>query len=166
VAVVVDAPRAASLAADETWLMQVEAADIVILSKVDLAPDAPARAVIAAHAPGRPVHVARFGVVPPGVLWPDATPTPRESDSHAHSHEMFTSRSLSFPGVVDGAEVVAALAALAPIRAKGFIRTADGIRVVQGVGDAITLSAPAVEPPASLVGTVVVIDRGDGRVRH
>lgn len=170
VVVVVDAPRARALADDETWLAQLEAADAVVLSKTDLADDADARRLVAAHAPDRPLFPARFGAIDREVLWPAETApqetVQRERASQAHSHEMFTSRSLTFPGVVDGEDVLRTIAALAPIRAKGFIRTADGVRVVQGVGEALSLSVPAVPPPESLVGMVVVIDKGAGRVAH
>ena len=45
------------------------------------------------------------------------------------------------------------------LRAKGFVRTAKGIRVVQGVGPRIELSAPKTPVPEELVGRVVVIRR-------
>ena len=166
VVVVVDAPRAAALAGDETWEMQLEAADIVVLSKTDLADEGPALALIAERVPDRPIYRARHGTLPEGVLWPHAPRIGREAASHPHSHEMFHSRMLSFPGVIDPTTVLDGLRALAPIRAKGFLRTADGVRVLQGVGDHLTLEIPAVEPPETLIGTVVVIEKADGRVHH
>ena len=52
------------------------------------------------------------------------------------------------------------IAAEGALRAKGFVATDAGLRVVQGVGARIELSAPHSAPPAELVGHVVVIRRG------
>ena len=62
---------------------------------------------------------------------------------------------------MDGDEVLARVAALGALRAKGFVRTPDGIRTVQGVGPRITLSVPSRPVPERLVGLVVVIHRED-----
>jgi hypothetical protein len=55
------------------------------------------------------------------------------------------------------------IAAERPLRAKGFVATDEGLRLVQGVGARLELSEPDVSPPAELVGRVVVIrKRVDG----
>jgi multidrug resistance efflux pump len=45
------------------------------------------------------------------------------------------------------------------VRAKGFVQTSEGVRVVQGVGPRIQLSAPPNPVPPELIGRVVVIHR-------
>jgi hypothetical protein len=45
------------------------------------------------------------------------------------------------------------------LRAKGFVRTSDGLRLVQGVGRRLELTAVSTPPPVALVGRVVVITR-------
>ena len=67
--------------------------------------------------------------------------------------------------VADGIEQAALLSQLRQLhmlRAKGFVRTSQGLQVVQGVGRRLELSAPASPPPATLVGRVVVIRRVAG----
>jgi hypothetical protein len=48
------------------------------------------------------------------------------------------------------------------LRGKGFVRTSQGLRLVQGVGRRLELSEPQVSPPAALVGRVVIITRSPG----
>ena len=45
------------------------------------------------------------------------------------------------------------------LRAKGFVRTAEGLCAVQGVGPRITVSPTRIPVPDALVGTVVLIAR-------
>ena len=45
------------------------------------------------------------------------------------------------------------------LRGKGFVRTADGLRLVQGVGRRIELTEVQFSPPADLIGRVVIITR-------
>jgi hypothetical protein len=49
--------------------------------------------------------------------------------------------------------------ALAPLRAKGFVLTSEGPRILQGVGPRIELSKLDFEPPADLLGRIVLIRR-------
>ena len=46
------------------------------------------------------------------------------------------------------------------LRAKGFVETSDGLRVLQGVGSRIELGPADPAPPAALVGRLVLIHRG------
>jgi len=50
---------------------------------------------------------------------------------------------------------------LAPLRAKGFVVTSEGLRMLQGVGPRIELSKVDFAPPAELLGRIVVIRRSD-----
>ena len=173
VAVVVDAEHAVQRAddEDETFLEQVEAADLLLLNKADLVDEShlnAAEARLSALSEGQPIFRTEHCALDPGLLYPpdpdgsraarrdpDAKPTP-------HVHATFNTTELSFPGVVDPAAVLAEVASHHSIRAKGFVRTADGVQVVQGVGPRIQLSTPEVPVAEHLVGRVVVIHRVDG----
>ena len=167
-AVVVDAVRAQALATDETFLDQIEAADLLLVSKIDLVDDAvraETHALLARATHGKPIVDVRFGEVALSTLFSDASEpiTPRTAgphdEPHDHDHAQFVSRVVSFPGVVVAAEVVDALRALGALRVKGFVQTAAGPKLIQGVADRFTVEAPPVPPPDHLLGTLVVIDR-------
>ena len=51
------------------------------------------------------------------------------------------------------------LRATGALRAKGFVDTADGLYLVQGVGARVELAETDAAPPPSLVGRVVLIHR-------
>jgi G3E family GTPase len=57
-------------------------------------------------------------------------------------------------------QIEPAVAALGALRVKGFVRTRDGLRLVQGVGPRVDLEPVEVDPPPDLVGRLVVIRRG------
>ena len=57
------------------------------------------------------------------------------------------------------ARLLARIEGLGALRAKGFVETRDGLRVVQGVGARIELDEPRDPPPPEIVGRVVVIRR-------
>jgi G3E family GTPase len=166
-AVVVDAVRAQALAADPTFLDQIEAADLLLVSKIDLVDEAgraETHALLARATHGKPTVDVSFGDIALETLFSaDAEPLPRRDvpsdEPHDHDHAQFSSRVLTFPGVVVADEVVASLRTLGALRVKGFVQTAHGPRLIQGVADRITVEAPPVPPPAHLIGTLVVIDR-------
>ena len=58
-----------------------------------------------------------------------------------------------------GGTVVHILAGFSALRAKGFVETSAGLRLVQGVGPRIELRECDAAPPAQLIGRVVVIRR-------
>jgi hypothetical protein len=74
-----------------------------------------------------------------------------------HDHARFDSFERRFDGEVDPDVLIAALRAEDAVRCKGFVRTAAGVKVVQGVGPRIELSDPVVSPRPDLIGRVVVI---------
>ncbi len=167
VAVVVDAERAAADGEpDSTFLEQLAAADVVILNKRDLVDDAGlARASdrVRRWTGGQPQLVAVQADVDPALLFPpDTRRRRRTAEAHDHDHDRFGTKELRFATGVTEAEVLDRVNALGALRAKGFVQTDRGLRVVQGVGPRITLSAPARPVPESLVGIVVVIHREDG----
>ena len=78
-----------------------------------------------------------------------------------HHHEHFVTEEFS---VAEGAEpdtLVERVRALAPLRAKGFVITSEGPRILQGVGPRIELSKLDFAPPAELLGRIVVVRRSD-----
>ena len=152
-----------------TFTEQVETADLVILHKVDLV-DAAAipglTAQIQALNPGVPVVTAEQGHVDPRLLF--AAPVEREApaghDCHAacahdHHHEVFSSREEAFDGTEDLEAITARLAALAPLRAKGFVHIGGVVHTVQGVGRRLEITPSEVAVDPGLVGRVVVIFR-------
>ncbi|MCB9674122.1 MAG: GTP-binding protein [Alphaproteobacteria bacterium] len=174
VVVVVDAERANG-DLDETFLEQIEAADLLLLNKCDLVDasglDA-AEARLDDLSGGQPVMRTVQCDVDPTLLYP---PDPEglrlarrdpDAPSHPHVHESFNTTEIEFPGVVEESAVLAEVASHHAIRAKGFVRTPAGIRVVQGVGPRIQLTVPEVEVAEALVGRVVVIHRVEGHVHE
>ena len=164
VVIVVDGERFLAPDADPLMNEQLEAADLVLLNKCDLLDEA---AIVEAEerirdiSGGQPVIRTVRASVGADVLFP-ASKRPRgEPHAHVddHGHDRFDSVVRLFPDVVDEAEFIAGIVAEDAIRAKGFVRTKDGIRVVQGVGARIELVEPRVPVREDLVGKVVVIRR-------
>jgi cobalamin biosynthesis protein CobW len=156
-----------------TFEDQVSSADLLLLNKVDLVSVARlshVEAILREMAPETPVVQAVYGGIDPAVLFPPAPGGARLQRRLApgppvpHQHEAFESYELSVADGIEPAALLTQLRQLNMLRAKGFVRTSQGLRVVQGVGRRLELSAPASRPPAALVGRVVVIRRalGDG----
>jgi G3E family GTPase len=158
-----------------TFADQVSAADLLLLNKVDLvsATRLPqVEAVLREIAPETPVVQAVYGGIDPAVLFPPAPGSARHQRRRVpltprpHQHEAFESYELCVADGIEPALLLTQLRQLNMLRAKGFVRTSQGLQVVQGVGRRLELSAPVSPPPAALVGRVVVIRRagGDGTV--
>lgn len=153
---------------EETFLEQVEAADVLILNKCDLVDPAgrlEATRRLVELSGGRPVIPTTRAQVDPDLLFP---PDPeglrlRRRDPAAepapHEHEQFHTRELLFDDGVDADEVLRRVRAEGAVRAKGFVRTPEGVRVVQGVGPRVELTEPDRPIRHDLVGRVVVISR-------
>jgi cobalamin biosynthesis protein CobW len=154
---------------DDTFEDQVTSADLIVLNKVDLVAEAALPALEArlrALEPDAPILYTRHSAVSPDVLFP---PGPAELAARArraerarapHTHQEFQSELLDFEPGVAGAALVERLRAEGALRAKGFVETAEGLRLVQGVGRRIELVSPDFAPPRELVGRVVLIRRG------
>jgi G3E family GTPase len=176
VVIVVDAARLAEdPELDETFFEQIEAADLLLLNKCDLVPEHQldaAEARLREMSGGQPVIRTVHAEVDPGLLYPpdpDGVRTTRrdpDAQPRPHSHQSFDTTELRWEGVVEPSEALARVAATGAIRAKGFVRTPDGVRVLQGVGPRIQLTEPRVPPPEALIGRVVVIHRVEGHVHH
>ncbi len=68
---------------------------------------------------------------------------------------------LSFELRASSRTLVERVRALAPLRAKGFVITSEGPRILQGVGPRIELTKLDFAPPAELLGRIVVVRRSD-----
>jgi len=153
---------------DGTFAQQVSSADLLLLNKLDLVP---ARALPKLEAalreiePDAPLVRAVHAQLDPALLFPPDPDGLRQGrrneapDGQPHYHEAFVAETI---GVAEGIEPDALLArvrALAPLRAKGFVVSAEGPQLLQGVGPRIELSKLDFAPPAELLGRIVVIRR-------
>jgi cobalamin biosynthesis protein CobW len=157
----VDAQRAADASIDhetplsEVFEDQISCADIVLLSKADLAGDAglaAARAAIEAEMPRRvPILAMTDGVIDPRVILglqaaaeDDLAARPSHHDGHDdHEHDDFASVVIDLPEVVDVEELVARIQRLARdrhiLRVKGYVAVqGKPMRLlVQAVGERV-----------------------------
>lgn len=149
-----------------TFTDQVQSADLLILNKVDLVPESEWPAIEARLReiePEAPVVHAIRGEIDLGLLFP---PDARELDRHGpapkarpHHHEQFKTSEWNPDNGISSAEIEAELTSEDLLRAKGFVVTDEGVRLVQVVGRRIEISEPSVQPPAELLGRVVLIRR-------
>jgi cobalamin biosynthesis protein CobW len=151
-----------------TFEDQVSSADLLLLNKIDLVPQESIgrlEATLHRMAPDTPVVHSIHAQVDPSVLFPPdlrdlralrrttgAQPTP-------HLHESFLAYELAVGDGIAPQALTERLQRLGMLRGKGFVRTSDGLRLVQGVGRRIELTEPQFSPPAALVGRVVIIVR-------
>ncbi len=155
---------------DGIFAQQVSSADLLLLNKLDLVaaqvlpkleaalreiePDAPLVRVIQAQ-------------LDPALLFPPDPDGVHErrrsepSDIQPHHHEQFVTEVLSIAEGTEPDALVERVRALAPLRAKGFVITSEGLRILQGVGPRIELAKPDFAPPAELLGRIVVVRRSD-----
>ena len=153
---------------DETFLAQVQAADLVILNKCDLLEDASikgAEHLLAQLTDGQPILRSVRSEVDPDLLFPPdpegARRARRSADARPrpHSHEEFTTIAIEVPDGLSEAEVRKEVYDQHALRAKGFVRTPQGVCLVQGVGPRIEVEPAPIEPPEELIGKVVLIRR-------
>lgn len=151
-----------------TFEDQVSSADLLLLNKIDLAPAADLDrfdAILRDMAPDTPVLHACHGEVEPALLFPPDPDGLRRQRRNAgksptpHHHEAFDTREISVADGADPEELLTGLRRLGVLRAKGFVRTAHGLQLLQGVGRRLELLAPSSTPPERLVGRVVIIRR-------
>lgn len=157
----VDAQRAADDSVDhetplsEVFEDQISCADIVLLSKADLAGEdglATAKAVIEAEAPRRlPILPMTDGVIDPRVVLglnaaaeDDLAARPSHHDGHDdHEHDDFDSVVIDLPEVADVADLVARVQRLAReqhiLRVKGYVAVAGKPMrlLLQAVGERV-----------------------------
>jgi G3E family GTPase len=113
--------------------------------------------------PEAPILRAVRGDVDPQVLFPPETGTRDRSgpapETPPHDHEHFETDELTVArGIAEG-ELRALLDRPELLRAKGFVLTAEGPRLLQLVGHRLELSPPDVDVPEAMLGRVVLIRR-------
>lgn len=154
-----------------TFEDQVAAADLIVLSKVDLVSPAEARAaeeLLASMQPDAPIVRSVNGDTDAALLFPPDPGGKREArrnDAHSHrphSHEQFETEEIAVDDFTDEASLTERLVELGALRVKGFIRTRDGVRIVQGVGPRVELSESSSPVANAMIGRLVVIRRGNG----
>ena len=141
---------------------QVSAADLLILNQVDRVaagalPELEAR--LRALDPEVPLVPAVQARIDAQLLRPPDAPRRDRAPGDAHDHALhaaFVSEVLALEGAVEERALRDRLRALGAVRAKGFVRTREGVRLVQGVGRRVELTAVPPPDPA-LVGRLVVI---------
>ena len=153
---------------EETFEHQVSSADLLILNKLDLVPAASIASLedtLRTLEPDAPILRSVEGDVDPAALFP---PDPerlraarREAggETHPHTHEDFETSVLEISAGAEIEDLEQRLADRGALRIKGFVETARGIRLVQGVGARIELCEVDVPPPPNLIGRLVVIRR-------
>ena len=151
-----------------TFEDQVSSADLLLLNKIDLIPAADLDrldAMLREMAPDTPVLHACHGEVEPALLFPPDPDGLRRQRRNAgksptpHHHEAFDTCEIPVADGADPEELVSRLRSLGVLRAKGFVRTANGLQLLQGVGRRLELLDAPSTPPERLIGRVVVIRR-------
>ena len=156
-----------------TFEQQVSSADLLVLNQLDRVAEAAIprlEAMLREIEPEAPILRAVHADVDPRLLFPPEPEGRRAlrreraagvaADAHAdHRHERFEAEEVAVEPGVEAEALVARLRACSALRVKGFVRTREGVRVVQGVGPRIELATPDAAPPEELVGRLVVIRR-------
>jgi len=149
-----------------TFQDQVSSADLLVLNKLDLVDASGHDAVEArlrAVEPEAPIVRSVRGRVAPDLLFP---PEPGHVDRSGpapevpgHTHEHYETEEVRVEEGLPAAELEARLADLGVLRAKGFVRTAEGPRLAQVVGRRVELTPPDTPVPDDLWGRLVLIRR-------
>ncbi len=145
---------------------QVTSADLLLLNQVDRVPAGQLPELeqqLRELEPEAPIVRCVHGRADPQLFFPPA-PAPREHSERpdappAHTHEHFATEELRFEPGSSLEAVRAQLDGSDVLRAKGFVATAEGVRLVQVVGRRIELDAVDRDPDPELLGRVVVIRR-------
>jgi G3E family GTPase len=155
---------------DGIFAQQVSSADLLLLNKLDLVPAQALpelEAALRKIEPEAPLVGAIHAQLDPALLFPpdpDSVRAQRRSqpsDIRPHHHEEFITEELSVAEGIEPDALVEHVRALAPLRAKGFVVTSKGPRILQGVGPRIELLKLDFAPPVELLGRIVVIRRSD-----
>jgi len=147
--------RAADRYVGELVREQLQQADLLLLNKTDLLPDAalpPLRDWFAATAPRARLIATQQARLAPALLFGEAAP--RRAGRTIDARALFDSLSLQFEHAVDLQALAEALAALPLLRAKGLMRDRDGrMRSLQLVGTrrALAEATHAAAQPGRLV---------------
>ena len=153
-----------------TFEQQASSADLLILNKIDLI-NADQRDSVQAQvqrlAEGTPMIQAVNANVSTLTLFP---PDPEhhshqvrnQSKDESHTHEAFETEECVVERGIKPDALITQIQSYHALRAKGFAQTADGLRLVQGVGPRVELIDPAMRPPDHLIGRIVLIRKSHG----
>ena len=151
-----------------TFRDQVSSADLLVLNKIDLieASDLPGvEARLREIEPDAPIVRAVRGQIEPELLFPpDATAVDRNGtppESRPHHHEEFSTRIWEVPSGTRESQIEEELAGKGNLRAKGFVETERGLRLIQLVGRRIEWTDVEFPPDSRQIGRVVLIRRAD-----
>lgn len=149
-----------------TFEDQVQSADLLVLNRMDLVPEAEwpkIEARLRAIEPEAPCIRAVRGDFDLDLLFPpDAGELDRRGpapESTPHHHEQFETSEWNPEEGISCAEIETKLSSANLLRAKGFAQTNEGIRLVQVVGRRVEITQPSEAPPAALLGRIVLIRR-------
>ena len=149
-----------------TFTDQVQSADLMILNKVDLVPEAEwprIEARLREIEPEAPfVHAVRGEIDLDLLFPPDAVELDRRGPApkaRPHHHDDFETSEWNPEDGISCAQIEAELTSADLLRAKGFVMTDEGMRLVQVVGRRVEITQPTEEPPAQLQGRIVLIRR-------
>lgn len=158
-----------------TFEDQVSSADLLLLNKIDLIPLEAldkVEAMLSALAPETPMVRSIQGTVDPAVLFPPDPAGIRSQrrtarpEPPSHQHDMFQAQEIAVEEGIEPDVLSEHLHRLGALRAKGFVQTSQGLRLVQGVGRRIELTEVQQLPPPTLLGRVVVITRSASPIPH
>jgi cobalamin biosynthesis protein CobW len=156
-------------ALEGTFEYQLTSADLLVLNKIDLVPAAALPAIEARLReiePEAPIVHCTHGEVEAAVLFPPdadrAERRPRTAPARDHGHEHFRAEILEVPKGIGERDLIERVRQEGALRAKGFVETAAGLRLVQGVAARVQLH-PVSSVAAELLGRVVLIRKDDGR---
>lgn len=141
---------------------QVTAADLLVLNQIDrveagLVPQL--EALLREIEPEAPLVRSVQARLDPQLLRPPDAPRGARESARAHDHALhaaFESATLAIEDGIAEEALRERLRGEGAVRAKGFVRMAEGVRSVQGVGRRVE-TAPAEGVDPALVGRVVVI---------
>jgi cobalamin biosynthesis protein CobW len=150
-----------------TFQDQVSSADLLILNKVDLVPPEQLdelEARLRAIEDEAPIVRAIRGDVDPALLFPPALSDPTDRSGPApsvpdHHHEHFSTQEWRPAPGLSEERLEAELRQPGLLRAKGFVETDAGLRLVQVVGRRIEFTEVDAPPPPALIGRLVLIRR-------
>ena len=158
VVVLADATSVAARLADpllaDTLRRQLRAAELLVLTKTDLADPAPVEALLRPLAPRAAIARSVMGDMPIAVALGEHAAGPRAAPKPARHGTLFASVTLRPARPLDAADLRAALDALPEslLRAKGILPLADGTQVlVQRVGRRLDLAPHPGGAPHALV---------------
>ena len=158
-----------------TFEDQVSSADLLLLNKIDLIPLealGQVEAMLHTLAPETPMVQSIQGFIDPAVLFPPDLAGIRSQRRTArpepspHQHDMFHAQEIFVDENIEPDVLSERLRHLGALRAKGFVQTSQGLRLVQGVGRRIELTEVTLLPPPALLGRVVVITRRVSPAHH